>query len=165
LRYSHFLRSITERITLYVCLVKISSKTAIIYWLHKKTERVYCSAVTEFLKLIEVLLRVKHFFIQCSPISERTLFFFSFFFCRRRSFVCRVKVSCRCRWVWSAVGVILKGENRSKRRLTPIPLAWTTWRAPTNASNWRMGFNSAFRGLTCPTASLSTTYLLWTDTG
>ena len=25
--------------------------------------------------------------------------------------------------------------------LTLILLTWTTWRAPTNASKWRMGFN------------------------
>ena len=24
---------------------------------------------------------------------------------------------------------------------------WTIWRAPTNASKWRMGFNLAFKGL------------------
>ena len=28
-----------------------------------------------------------------------------------------------------------------------ILLTWTIWRAPTNASKWRMGFNSAFKGL------------------
>ena len=27
---------------------------------------------------------------------------------------------------------------------------WAIWRAPTNASKWRMGFNSAFKGLTVP---------------
>ena len=32
--------------------------------------------------------------------------------------------------------------------LTLILLTWTTWRAPTNASKWWMGFNSAFKGLT-----------------
>ena len=32
--------------------------------------------------------------------------------------------------------------------LTLILLTWTIWRAPTNASKWRMGFNSAFKGLT-----------------
>ena len=31
--------------------------------------------------------------------------------------------------------------------LTLILLTWTTWRAPTNASKWRMGFNSTFKGL------------------
>ena len=30
--------------------------------------------------------------------------------------------------------------------LTLILLTWTIWRAPTNASKWRMGFNSAFKG-------------------
>ena len=34
--------------------------------------------------------------------------------------------------------------------LTLILLMWTTWRDPTNASKWRMGFNSAFKGLICP---------------
>ena len=34
------------------------------------------------------------------------------------------------------------------QRLTLILLTWTIWRAPTNASKWRMGFNSAFKGLT-----------------
>ena len=32
--------------------------------------------------------------------------------------------------------------------LTLILLTWTIWRAPTNASKWRMGFDSAFKGLT-----------------
>ena len=31
--------------------------------------------------------------------------------------------------------------------LTLILLTWTIWRAPTNASKWRMGFNSAFKWL------------------
>ena len=31
--------------------------------------------------------------------------------------------------------------------LTLILLTWTIWRAPTNASKWRMGFNSTFKGL------------------
>ena len=31
--------------------------------------------------------------------------------------------------------------------LTLIMLTWTIWRAPTSASKWRMGFNSAFKGL------------------
>ena len=31
--------------------------------------------------------------------------------------------------------------------LTPTLLTWTIWWAPTNASKWRMGFNSAFKGL------------------
>ena len=38
-----------------------------------------------------------------------------------------------------------KGINHSL--LTLALLTWTTWRAPTNASKWRMGFNSAFKGL------------------
>ena len=35
--------------------------------------------------------------------------------------------------------------------LTLILLRWTIWRAPTNASKWRMGFNSAFKGLSIQT--------------
>ena len=31
--------------------------------------------------------------------------------------------------------------------LTLILLTCTIWRAPTNASKWRVGFNSAFKGL------------------
>jgi hypothetical protein len=31
--------------------------------------------------------------------------------------------------------------------LTLTLLTWTIWRAPTNASKWRMGFNSAIKGL------------------
>ena len=31
--------------------------------------------------------------------------------------------------------------------LTLILLTWTIWRAPTNDSKWRMGFNSASEGI------------------
>ena len=37
-----------------------------------------------------------------------------------------------------------------KLMLTLTLLTWTIWRAPTNASKWRMGFNSAFKGLIVP---------------
>jgi hypothetical protein len=33
--------------------------------------------------------------------------------------------------------------------LALILLTWTIWRAPTNASKWRMGFNSALKWLKC----------------
>ena len=33
------------------------------------------------------------------------------------------------------------------QRLTLILLTWRMWRVPTNASKWRMGFDSAFKGL------------------
>jgi hypothetical protein len=33
-------------------------------------------------------------------------------------------------------------------KLTLILLTWTKWWAPASASKWRMGFNSAFKGLT-----------------
>ena len=42
--------------------------------------------------------------------------------------------------------------------LTLILLTWTIWRAPTNASKWRMGFNSAFKVLIVTTLSLGTKY-------
>ena len=35
-----------------------------------------------------------------------------------------------------------------RKALTLTLLTWTIWRAPTNASKWRMGFNSAFKGIT-----------------
>jgi hypothetical protein len=38
-------------------------------------------------------------------------------------------------------------SDTQRSRLTLILLMWTIWRAPTNASKWRMGFNSAFKGL------------------
>ena len=47
--------------------------------------------------------------------------------------------------VCSVVGAI-----KLSWRLTHILLSWTIWRAPTNASKWRMEFNSAFKGLTSP---------------
>jgi len=31
--------------------------------------------------------------------------------------------------------------------LTFTPLTWRIWWAPNNASRWRMGFKSAFKGL------------------
>jgi hypothetical protein len=34
-----------------------------------------------------------------------------------------------------------------RRILTIILLTWTKWWAPASASKWRMGFNSAFKGL------------------
>jgi hypothetical protein len=39
------------------------------------------------------------------------------------------------------------GFNSAFKGLTLILLTWTIWRAPTNASKWRMGFNSAFKGV------------------
>jgi hypothetical protein len=36
--------------------------------------------------------------------------------------------------------------------INPYLLTWTIWRPPTNASKWRMGFNSAFKGLSAQTA-------------
>ena len=47
--------------------------------------------------------------------------------------------------------------------LTPILLAWTIWRALSNASKWRMGFNSAFKGLGSLTKE--TIYIFLNTTG
>ena len=43
-----------------------------------------------------------------------------------------------------SVGKLVSGHCFT---LTRILLMWTIWRVPTNASKWRMGFNSAFKGL------------------
>ena len=40
-----------------------------------------------------------------------------------------------------------KIRNFIDQFLALILLTWATWRAATNASKWRMGFNSAFKGL------------------
>jgi hypothetical protein len=48
--------------------------------------------------------------------------------------------------------------------LTLILLTWTIWRAPTNVSKWRMGFNSAFKGLMCRAAfPYSNALRIWTN--
>ena len=39
--------------------------------------------------------------------------------------------------------------------LTLTLLTWTIWRAPTSASKWRIGFNSAFKGLMFISSQLS----------
>ena len=46
--------------------------------------------------------------------------------------------------VWEIAQVVLVPY---RNELTLILLTWTKWRAPTNASKWRMGFNSEFKGL------------------
>ena len=38
-------------------------------------------------------------------------------------------------------------DNNITTTLTLILLTWTIWRASTNARKWRMGVNSAFKGL------------------
>ena len=62
-----------------------------------------------------------------------------------------------CKWIWrffrfSTQYRIFRpfvggGYVFWKPTLTLILLTWTIWRAPTNASKWRIGFNSAFKGL------------------
>ena len=44
-------------------------------------------------------------------------------------------------------GKSCRESQHTRLMLTLILLMWTIWRAPTNASKWRMGFNSAFKGL------------------
>jgi hypothetical protein len=39
-------------------------------------------------------------------------------------------------------------------KLTLILLTWTKWWAPASASKWRMGFNSAFKGLSVAVPSI-----------
>jgi len=38
-------------------------------------------------------------------------------------------------------------EIKVEMLLTLILLTWSIWRAPNNVSKWKMGFNSAFKGL------------------
>ena len=46
------------------------------------------------------------------------------------------------------ISVLSSSHAASRKfRLTHTLLTWTIWRASTNASKWRMGFNSAFKGL------------------
>jgi hypothetical protein len=40
-----------------------------------------------------------------------------------------------------------KSQPSRHKLLTLILLTWTIWRAPFKASKWRVGFNSAFKGL------------------
>ena len=53
----------------------------------------------------------------------------------------------KCLWISLTYLWKLNTENNLCLFLTLILLTWTIWRAPTNASKWRMGFNSAFKGL------------------
>ena len=46
--------------------------------------------------------------------------------------------------------------------LTLILLTWTIWRATTNASKWRMGFNSASKGLKSMLQKFS--WKMWIET-
>jgi hypothetical protein len=43
--------------------------------------------------------------------------------------------------------MVYSHSNTNLRCLTLTVLTWTKWRAPASASKWRMGFNSAFKGL------------------
>ena len=55
--------------------------------------------------------------------------------------------------LWGTNRTVIRNLKAFKS-LTLILLAWTIWRAPTNVSKWRMGFNSAFKGLNAlPTAT------------
>ena len=46
-----------------------------------------------------------------------------------------------------SISIWRQNDGRRGDTLTFILLTWTIWRAPTNAMKWRMGFNSAFKGL------------------
>ena len=43
-------------------------------------------------------------------------------------------------------------------------LTWTIWRTPTNASKWRMGFNSLFKGLMMERETVSETLGMFSTT-
>ena len=67
--------------------------------------------------------------------------------------------------LWSALRFLLAKFSSFCRGhpvvlfLTPILLTWTIWRAATNASKWRMGFNSAFKGLTVSKIQILPSYI------
>ena len=52
-----------------------------------------------------------------------------------------------CKMCWAIVSFVKICSDWCLFFLTLILLTWTIWRASTNASKWRMGFNSAFKGL------------------
>ena len=52
----------------------------------------------------------------------------------------------KARRLWMTMK-IRAGQSSGELSLILTLLTWTIWRAPTNASKWRMGFNSAFEGL------------------
>ena len=52
-----------------------------------------------------------------------------------------------CILCWYIQVIAIVSVVRSAKCLTLTLLTWTRWRTPTNASKWRMGFNSAFKGL------------------
>ena len=55
-------------------------------------------------------------------------------------------------------------RKKEKKNLTLILPTWTKWRAPTNASKWQMGFNSAFKGLSPVTRTGPATSVKATNT-
>ena len=55
----------------------------------------------------------------------------------------RLEISCAVRHIF----IYLYTYIYIYKLLTLIPLTCTIWWTPTNASKWRMGFNSAFKGL------------------
>ena len=44
------------------------------------------------------------------------------------------------------------------QRLTLTLLTWTVWRAPTNATKWRMGFNVAFNPYPANVNNMASSY-------
>jgi len=51
-------------------------------------------------------------------------------------------------WLLRLMNSLSLWLRRESQSLTLIPLTWRIRWAPNNASNWQMGFNSAFKGLT-----------------
>ena len=55
-----------------------------------------------------------------------------------------------CVWTERIENEVFENLNEvtsMRRWLNLVLLTWTIWRAPTNASKWRMEYNSAFKGL------------------
>jgi len=56
----------------------------------------------------------------------------------------------RTRFFWNTSTNLPDYTASHSRRCWPLtltPLTWRIWWAPTNASRWQIGFNSAFKGL------------------
>ena len=54
--------------------------------------------------------------------------------------------------------MLANGEWDLIQRLTLALLTWTIWRAATNASKWRMGFNSAFNPYPANVDNMASSY-------
>ena len=110
-------------------------------WFHPEDD-LYCHPLKrrklqfEQTSVIVILRRCRHNPELLSVLVSAARRFWNHFIIEYGAAICRPK-RCAASYV----------RERSWPWLTLILLTWTIWRAPTNASKWRMGFNSAFKGL------------------